>query len=78
MHVGSFFNDFDNEEKVVMFALSRIDEKIAAGYTIVLPIDGIGTGLAKMLECSPKIFWQITNHLRGICPKYLPNAVEER
>jgi hypothetical protein len=54
-----FFADREMEIQAVRWDLSKIDEKIAAGHIIVVPGDGIGTGLAELPVRSPIIHQMI-------------------
>jgi len=62
MQDGCFFSDQKDEYEAVekaLFELLSLESK----YDIVVPEDGIGTGLAKMEEFSPKLFKYINKML---------------
>lgn len=55
---GRFWSEEDSARQI---AVVRADfkpalEAIAFGETVVYPTDGIGTGLARLQECSPSTF----------------------
>lgn len=64
MEETAFFHDKDEEIKIVMDALEGLLELSNQGYMIVIPKDGIGTGLSKLEEKSPKIFEIIQNSFK--------------
>lgn len=52
----SFFSDTREEMIAVAKDIRKIKDLLDLGYNVVFPYDGIGTGLAKLPEKSPKIF----------------------
>ena len=63
MNNDAFFNDQKDETEKVLFKLETL-KKIGLYYdNIIFPKDGLGTGLAKMPEKSPKLFKLLCNFL---------------
>ncbi|MNC26168.1 hypothetical protein D3C75_742900 [compost metagenome] len=62
MEAGSFFTDRDCEREHVLKALREL-YSLAKRRTIVFPSNGIGTGMAKMREMSPKLFAEMNDIL---------------
>lgn len=48
--------DFERQARVIDHDLARIVADLLAGKTVVLPLDGLGTGIARLRETSPKTF----------------------
>ena len=69
----AYFGDREDELIAIKEAVKRVEEKRLAGYTLVLPKCGIGTGLAKMNQYSPKLFMRLTAYFQKLSPDYLPN-----
>lgn len=62
MDNDAFFSDTPDEIKIVQDKLIKLLDIYNKGkYIIVLPKDGIGTGLARLNETSPKIYNLIKN-----------------
>lgn len=61
MNNESFFNDKQDEFEAVEHWISLI-AKLSETKDIVFPKGGLGTGLANMQECSPKLF----NHMNTL------------
>ena len=55
MKDGSFFNDSPDEFNAVFQALNRLFQ-LSQTHDIVFPAKGIGTGLARMNQHSPKLY----------------------
>lgn len=55
MGEGAFFSDTKCEEEHVLSSLRNL-YVLSKRHTIVFPTSGVGTGLAKMKEYSPKIY----------------------
>ena len=55
-HKKSFMTDEELEQnkKVINTAFAKIKTKLREGYYIALPVNGLGTGLAKLSEKAPK------------------------
>lgn len=51
----AYFSDQPDELNCVRNDLRRLYE-LSKTHTLVFPVDGIGTGLAMMGDCSPRIF----------------------
>jgi len=64
MSEGSFFSDQQDEQQAIIRSLSEVGIKYKEGYSIVFPLDGLGTGRAKMEEKSPKLF-EMMNEIIG-------------
>jgi len=62
MKAGSFFTDSPCEFEHVKKALRQLFV-LAKRHTIVFPHNGIGTGMAKMRETSPKLFAEMNDIL---------------
>ena len=62
MAAGSFFTDSECERNHVLTALREL-YTIGRRQTIVFPKNGIGTGMAKMRQMSPKIFAEMNDIL---------------
>lgn len=56
---GAYFNDEDwdggKAKGGIAHAFDRIEAALAAGRDVVIPIDGLGTGLAELLRYAPRI-----------------------
>jgi len=74
MDEDSFFSDKDDEMDIVLEKLRQLYKLMIGGKTIVFPKDGIGTGLAKMQEKSPKIY----NKMNEIIDMYFMSYVKEK
>lgn len=57
MAESAFFNDKDAEMIMAMIAedLSELHEHLAAGWIVVIPSDGLGTGLSELPERAPQV-----------------------
>jgi len=55
MSKGAFFSDRDDEYEIVKDKLIKLWNLHLEGKVIVLPLNKIGSGLAKLDYCSPKI-----------------------
>lgn len=62
MEAGSFFTDKECERQHVLKALREL-YSLAKRRTIVFPSKGIGVGMAKMRETSPKLFAEMNDIL---------------
>lgn len=62
MEDGAFFTDQQCEREHVLKALREL-YTLARHTTIVFPSKGIGTGMAKMKQSSPKLFAEMNNIL---------------
>lgn len=62
MEVGAFFKDRDCERKHLLKALREL-YTLGRHTTIVFPQNGIGTGMAKMKQSSPKLFAEMNDIL---------------
>lgn len=62
MEVGSFFTDRDCEREHLLKALREL-YTLGRHTTIVFPSKGIGTGMAKMQQSSPKLFAEMNDIL---------------
>lgn len=58
MNEKAFFSDKEDERLAVMRTLREL-YKLAQTKTIVFPQYGIGTGLARMSEKSPELWWSM-------------------
>ena len=69
----SYFSDTQDEKMVLIETLRILDININ-GKDMVLPLHGIGTGLAKMPEKSPELFKFLTESLRMYNKDYLKDS----
>lgn len=69
-----FFSDMKDEEEAVLKSLRELYKIATTGKIIVFPIMGVGTGLAKMEEKSPKIYKQ----MKTIIDKFFLSHVEKQ
>ena len=74
MRENSFFSDKRDELRAVVFALNKVRDALVEGKTIVLPEDGIGTGLAQMGERSPIIFKKMNEYLQKLNSNYMKKS----
>jgi hypothetical protein len=51
----AFFNDGVRCRAIVGLDLEKVQEALDAGKTVVVPADGIGTGLSRLPEVAPKL-----------------------
>ena len=66
--LSSYFTDSDwllgtNIPKRIQDAFNKIEAHLWAGKTIVIPSDGLGTGLAELPTRAPKIHAYIEQHI---------------
>ena len=73
MDENSFFSDKEDEEKIVLSRLRELYKLMFSGKEIILPIDGLGTGLADMENKSPKIFKKMNETIKN----HFLNMIEE-
>ncbi len=64
MNDNAFFSDTVDEAKAVMKSLRELYKLKQQGWNIVFPEDGLGTGLARMKEKSPKTFKEMNNIIK--------------
>ena len=66
MAPNAFFSDADYDEWFVAEqpTLQRLQKASKAGRTIIWPMDGIGTGLARLEKNAPSI-WSMIDNLRA-------------
>ena len=73
---GKFFCNADLNKPTVQYAINdaidRLRNYLDAGGTVVLPADGIGTGLARLPEMAPLIHDYITKQIEALCGKGSP------
>ncbi len=55
MDSAAFFKDRPEEIYAVCLDLKKIDDALREGRTIIVPSDGLGTGLAELPQRSPMI-----------------------
>ncbi|PDT68559.1 hypothetical protein CO683_15185 [Bradyrhizobium ottawaense] len=55
MSTGAFFDDSIECQIIVMRDLDRVQKVPDAGKTVVVPRDGIGTGLSRLFATAPKL-----------------------
>jgi DNA polymerase elongation subunit (family B) len=73
----SYYTDdeFEQNKKKINFAVSLIIREIRMGKTIVLPSNGIGTGLARLQEKAPKTFKFLQATLNAL-QSYIDSFIE--
>ncbi len=72
MFEGAFFKDRPEEIYAVCLDLKKIDDALREGRTIVVPSDGLGTGLAELPQRSPMIHEVIRAFIGARCRQNLP------
>lgn len=65
---GAFLTDADYEDAVSRMEapLNRLELHIMAGGKVVIPLDGIGTGLAQLNERAPRIAQYLAHRLDSL------------
>lgn len=65
---SSFFKDKDAEEIMVMITedLADLHEHLRSGWIVVIPADGLGTGLSQLPERAPQINAFLEESLREL------------
>lgn len=61
MHPRAFFDDTAACKVLVERDLNRIDQLLEAGKTVIVPADGIGTGLSRLPRHAPNLHTFIVN-----------------
>ena len=57
MHPDSFFSDLRVSDRMALLAdLSEVELKLAAGYTVICPSSGLGTGLSELPIRAPLLY----------------------
>jgi len=51
-------------------ALVRLDRHLAAGGTVIIPADGVGTGRAELPKRAPALYAYLTGRLHGLFYRY--------
>lgn len=66
MDIDAFFRDIDFDSVTARMAadLQPIQDALAAGKTVVIPADGLGTGLAQLPQRAPRIYAWLTAAIR--------------
>lgn len=77
---GAFFDDsaLETVKPRIQSEFRKLAEHIRAGGTVVLPADGVGTGLARLPECAPVVHRYIEQcfaHLAEIARLTSPERV---
>lgn len=55
MAPGAFFDDSSECQIIIMRDLAKVQQALDAGKTVVVPEDGIGTGLSRLHATAPKL-----------------------
>jgi len=57
-HTLDYFDDFQFEKiaNIIDADLERVRVHLDAGYVVVVPLDGIGTGLSELPERAPRVY----------------------
>lgn len=63
MNIDAFFSDLEDEFIIVSMKVNQL-VNLSKTHTIVFPKDGIGTGLADMMNKSPKLFQYLCDQLK--------------
>jgi hypothetical protein len=65
MHPSAFFDDedYDGITSMIHQDLEPARAHLAAGKVVVIPLDGLGTGLSKLPELAPRVFEYLTEQL---------------
>jgi hypothetical protein len=58
---NAYFSDQMDEKIAIYDSIIKLKKMYDNGKTIVFPVDGLGTGLSKMPEFSPKLFKYMNN-----------------
>jgi len=73
-HPDAFFRDSDLDDPLFTLALlsafSHLVEVLENGHDVVIPTDGLGTGLSKLPEKAPKIAAMIDDNIAKLEEKY--------
>lgn len=59
-------DDFKHQRDVIDNDLARVKVLLAAGKTIIIPADGLGTGLAQLAQRSPLTFQYLQRELEAL------------
>lgn len=73
MNNADFFSDNQIEHILANYVipdLDKVEKQLAAGKTVVIPADGLGTGLAMLPDVAPKINAYIVGRIRGFEHEY--------
>ena len=71
MNQDAFFYDRTDEIDAVTKALDKIESLLEEGKIVVFPLNGLGTGLAKLAFNSPIIAKMIDERVISMSDKYL-------
>jgi len=70
----AFFRDDDLDDPLFMLALlsafSHLSEVLENGHDVVIPTDGLGTGLSRLPEKAPKIAALLDDNIAKLEEKY--------
>lgn len=69
MRHDDFFYDGDYDELVHIIDLDFAPAKlhVALGEVLIIPTDGLGTGLSKLPEHAPRVLAYIDSHITTLC-----------
>ena len=71
---GAFFSDleFDLAAQIIDADLVPVARKLAAGGTVIFPLDGIGTGLSELPTRAPRVWARLVGALLALGIKAVP------
>jgi len=70
MRLSSFFSDDLDEIEAINNDLDEIENRLAAGYTVVFPSAGVGSGLARLAHYAPKCAKLIATRMASMRARY--------
>lgn len=72
MHVDAFFTDEEYVQNVtrVRADFERIVEHLETGGIVVLPVEGFGTGMAKLKEKAPMTYYFMKGYVNSLVREY--------
>ena len=62
---GSFLEDCEDHKAMVLADLEKLQLLFNAGKTIILPADGLGTGLADLPTKAPKLYKMLNDFMQA-------------
>ncbi len=66
MMIMDFFRDCEKDKKAINDDLKILAEKLIGFDGIVIPLDGLGSGLAKLNETAPNLFLYLNEQLLNV------------
>lgn len=65
-----YFKDDNYPHSSIDFALEQIETRLKQGHVVVIPDDGLGTGLAQLPDRAPKVYQYILNRIKQLDEMY--------